>query len=230
MAEAEYNPLDYGNLTRNVVQELMRRGPYPLPPTGRVRPTEKFPGAGVYALFYDGDFEPYGPVRSPDATRPMYVGKAVPEGARTGRVAGGSKPGAPLFERLKKHAGSIGGTENLRVSDFRCRYLVVTPLWITMAEQLLIRELQPLWNTCIEGFGIHDPGRGRQAGKISWWDALHPGRGFAARLNRSRSEQDALVRLEECLKAHPVSHERLFEPGDTAAAEAAATLGEDAAG
>lgn len=40
---AEYNPLDYDNLTVNLVRELMARGPFALPPV------ESFRGAGVYA-------------------------------------------------------------------------------------------------------------------------------------------------------------------------------------
>lgn len=45
-----YDPLDYGNLTRNLVRELMDRDPKPLPPG------QRFMGPGVYALFYDGDY------------------------------------------------------------------------------------------------------------------------------------------------------------------------------
>ena len=45
----EYNPLDYQNLTRHCVDELMRRGPFELPLK------QDFFGAGVYALFYTGN-------------------------------------------------------------------------------------------------------------------------------------------------------------------------------
>jgi hypothetical protein len=167
----EYNPLDYGNLTRNCVEELMKRGPYPLPPE------REFIGAGVYAIFYDGDFPLYSQIRSPDSTYPIYVGKAVPAGARTGKkAADGSRPGKPLFSRLQEHAESIQRAHNLRIEHFRCRYLVVTPLWITMAERFLIEDFQPLWNIALDGFGNHDPGRRRAGGLISWWDLFHPGR------------------------------------------------------
>jgi hypothetical protein len=76
--EEEYNPLDYKNLTRNVVEELMRREPTRLPP---LRP---FLGAGVYAIFYTGDLEFYAPIASAGLETPIYVGKAVPAGARKG--------------------------------------------------------------------------------------------------------------------------------------------------
>src|SRR4051794_36317236 len=129
----EYNPLDYENLTKNCVLELMQRGPFPLPLA------ERFTGAGVYALFYTGDFEPYQPVRSPDATQPIYVGKAEPPGGRTGIT----RPGVivrALYLRLAEHSESINAAQNIRIEDFLCRFLVVTPLWVTMAERFLIEH------------------------------------------------------------------------------------------
>src|SRR5215831_20978459 len=123
----EYNPLDYANLTKSVVQELMGRGPY-TPPL-----QEAFPGAGVYALFYTGEFSPYAPFKSPGALDPIYVGKAVPAGARKGSVSGRDGLGTPLYDRIAEHVRSIDWATNLRREDFLCRFLVVTPLWITMA-------------------------------------------------------------------------------------------------
>src|SRR5579859_7710878 len=134
----EYNPLDYRNLTRNVVEELMRRTPARLSPLG------PFPGAGVYALFYTGALDFYLPLASPDLRQPIYVGKAVPAGARKGSAT--SQSSRPLFQRLTEHARSIEAAVHLSQADFLCRYLVVTPLWITMAERFLIEHYQPLWN------------------------------------------------------------------------------------
>ncbi|GAC69556.1 Eco29kI family restriction endonuclease [Gordonia soli] len=37
----------------------------------------------------------------------------------------------------------------------------------------------PVWNALVDGFGNHDPGRGRRAGRRSLWDTLHPGRPWA---------------------------------------------------
>jgi hypothetical protein len=196
----EYNPLDYGNLTKNCVQELMGRGPYPLPPA------TSFEKAGVYALFYTGNAEAYAPFRSPDASRPIYVGKAVPAGARKGRKADApnsrkrkkaSPPDTPLFGRLREHAASIRAVENLALDDFLCRYLVVTPLWITMSERFLIEHYRPLWNVWLDGFGNHDPGKNRST-EISWWDALHPGRTSnwkaAIQVTKTREEAEERVR------------------------------------
>jgi hypothetical protein len=95
--DAEYNPLDYANLTLNCVRELMSRSPYILPP-GRT-----FHGAGVYALFHTGALPIYVPIRSPDASRPIYVGKAVPPGARTGRLSATARPSQALHGRLQQH-------------------------------------------------------------------------------------------------------------------------------
>lgn len=186
---AEYNPLDYANLTKSCVEELMRRGPHKLPLT------QPFAGPGVYALFYDGDFPLYQPVRSPDATDPIYVGKAVPAGARKG-LAKPSK-GKSLFNRIKQHTKSIEASATLKAEDFSCRYLVVTPLWITMAERFLLEHYKPIWNVVLDGFGNHDPGSGRHKGEITWWDALHPGRPWAVKLQQTRDAAAAEKRLRE---------------------------------
>lgn len=194
MPAEEYNPLDYDNLTKHCVEELMSRDIVELPIKEQVN------GAGVYALFYRGDFGPYRSVRSPDATWPIYVGKAVPPGARKGARHGG--PSTALFKRLREHAESIQAAKNLRLESFLCRYLVVTPIWITMAERLLLERYQPIWNVCIEGFGLHDPGKGRHAGELSWWDVLHPGRSWASRLRQTRTRKEAERRLKDFLASH----------------------------
>ncbi len=192
---AEFNPLDYDNLARTCVEELMRRGPWRLEDSTATT----FDGAGVYALFYEGSFAPYASLRSPDALRPIYVGKAVPPGGRKGRGRPG--PNRALWGRLAEHRESITAAHSsLNTADFLVRYLVVTPLWISMAEGLLIDEFQPAWNVCLEGFGNHDPGGGRHAGEIPWWDAMHGGRPWAARLRQTRSQDHALRRLAEFLR------------------------------
>ncbi len=182
-----YDPLDYGNLTVNLVRELMGSPSLNLPLA------ERFRGPGVYALFYGGDYEPYTALRSPDSLQPIYVGKAVPPGARKGGSAP-NESALALHGRIRQHARSLEDAANLRVADFTCRYLVVVPLWITMAERFLIEHYQPCWNVCIEGFGLHNPGKGRLQGLCPWWDTLHPGRPWAAKL-QPRSEAEAKARL-----------------------------------
>jgi len=83
---------------------------------------------------------------------------------------------------LVEHWKSVRMVGNLNSADFYCRYLVTDDIWIPLGESLLIERFQPLWNVLIEGFGIHDPGSGRQKQVCSMWDTLHPGRKLAATL------------------------------------------------
>lgn len=142
-------------------------------------------GAGIYAIYYSGSYKAYGPVaeknRNNNFEQPIYVGKAVPPGARKGGFGLGSAPGPALYKRLSEHAGSIKAT-SLKIEDFCCRYLVSDDTWIPLGESLLIERFQPLWNVLIEGFGIHTPGKGRKKQVRSKWDTLHPGRTLAADL------------------------------------------------
>ena len=50
-------------------------------------------------------------------------------------------------------------------------------------EAALIKLNHPLWNVAIDGFGNHDPGRGRYEQAKSDWDVIHPGRSWAERCN-----------------------------------------------
>ncbi len=151
----------------------------PLPPAAR------FVGAGIYAIYYTGGFKAYRRIaeqnRDDKFEQPIYVGKAVPPGARKGGFGLSTAPGNALFTRLSEHAKSIE-TTNLKLKDFSCRYLVADDIWIPLGEALLIERFQPLWNVLIEGFGIHTPGAGRKKQVRSKWDTLHPGRALAVDL------------------------------------------------
>lgn len=187
-SEQPYNPLDRVELGKSVERALLSLDPVPLPPTTR------FPGAGVYALYYTGDFEPYRAIALPAREAgdiPIYVGRAAPPGGRSG--SGGLRPSTTepkLFNRLREHARSITqveeyaasiGQPNIRLADFLCRYLVVDDIWVALGEAVLIGHYQPLWNGFVSGFGIHGPGGGRGDQARSLWDTLHPGRPFAAK-------------------------------------------------
>ncbi len=50
---------------------------------------------------------------------------------------------------------------------------------IGTVEAALIRMYRPLWNTVVDGFGNHDPGKGRYNQAKSDWDVYHPGRKWA---------------------------------------------------
>lgn len=189
----EYDPLDYTNLAQSVVRAMLDRSPEPLPLT------EPFPGSGVYAIYYGGAFEAYKPIRNLGEGPPIYVGKAIPSGGRRGRRrAGQNDSGRSLFKRLNEHAGSIEAVENLSLADFRCRYLVVKYVWITLAERFLIDSFRPVWNVVVDGFGNHPPGGGRTTMMIPKWDTIHPGRAWATRL---REEHSAAAIFEE-IRAH----------------------------
>jgi len=56
----------------------------------------------------------------------------------------------------------------------------------------------PIWNRLIDGFGNHDPGSGRYRQQRSPWDVLHPGRGFAEKLQpHSKTDTDLLEAVAE---------------------------------
>jgi len=189
--EPPFNPLDKINLGAAVRDALLKRPVITLPP-------ERFKGAGVYALYYLDGFKPYHRLSKANRSRnwalPIYVGEAVPLGSRKGGYGLGTDPGDVLWRRLKEHAKSIEQAENLRVEDFRCRYLVVDDIWIPLGESLLIEMFNPLWNCLIDGFGNHDPGKGRYNQTRSAWDVLHPGRHWAYKCAENPSTAEDYIR------------------------------------
>lgn len=202
MADA-YNPLDKLNLGKSVVEAMLVQAACPI---SAVTP---FDGAGIYAIYYHGAFEPYaaisGDPQSIEAV-PIYVGKAVPPGARRGGSLTTSVSGRWLHNRIAEHRDSIsaveGGISNLRVDDFSVRYLAVDDIWIPLGEALLISTYNPLWNRLIDGFGNHDPGAGRYNGMRPLWDVLHPGRAWAERCQpRPESHEEIERRIIDYLAA-----------------------------
>ena len=181
-----YDPLSYDNLAASVVRALMEMAAEPLPPA------EPFQGSGVYAIYYQGSFGPYKRIADARCDHPIYVGKAIPAGGRKAKDGPAMSGGSALFQRLKEHAKSIEQVNNLELSDFKCRYLVVVPVWITLAERFLVSHYQPLWNVGIDGFGDHDPGKGRRNMRRPLWDSVHPGRPWAGRLRATISHQEAM--------------------------------------
>lgn len=174
-----FNPLDKRNLAESVTDAMLSRPVEHLPP-------EPFVGAGIYAIYYTGGFPLYSKIVTRNShgkfKQPIYVGKAVPAGARKGGLGLGEDPGLALYNRLCDHAKSIASASNLECEQFFCRYLAVDDIWIPLAEALLIERFSPLWNQILDGFGNHDPGKGRYNQQRSLWDTLHPGREWAERL------------------------------------------------
>jgi len=159
MANEIYNPLDKLRLGESVAKALLAR------PISALPPQESFSGAGIYALYYTGEFPPYRKITEKNIdeqwSAPIYVGKAVPAGARKGGYGLGESPGEVLYRRIREHAESIQQAENLALADFKCRYLIVDDIWIPLGESLLISMFSPFWNQILDGFGNHDPGVGR---------------------------------------------------------------------
>ena len=176
-----YDPLTYDNLMAGLILHFEKQGPEPLDAIAGIK------GPGIYSLFYSGELTTYSPISCND--RPIYVGKAVPPGSRKGENIDENSPA--LQRRINEHSKSIRQATNLEISDFSCRYLAVVPVWITLAERFLIDHYKPVWNLCLDGFGDHDPGKGRRNSQRSWWDTLHPGRSWAIGLGDEKTRQDA---------------------------------------
>lgn len=113
----QYNPLDKRNLGRSVAEALLESKLVALPAPGS---REGFVGTGVYAIYYLGTHSPYPPYQrladynnQSDELIPIYVGKAIPRGARTAGVGLDAPVGTVLFSRLQEHAESIRDAVNL---------------------------------------------------------------------------------------------------------------------
>jgi len=185
-----FNPLDKRNLGESVAEALLETSIHSLPP-------EPFIGAGIYAIYYVGNFEPYKLIAKTNLnenySQPIYVGKAVLAGARKGGFGLGAEPGTVLHRRIAEHSESVRRASNLSIDDFRCRFLTVDDIWIPLAESMLIEMFSPIWNKLIDGFGNHDPGSGRYNQQKSQWDTLHPGRAWADKLKNNSMSHDEIV-------------------------------------
>jgi hypothetical protein len=213
-----YNPLDKMNLGRSVAEALLLR------PVSPLTQTADLVGAGVYAIYYSGSFEPYQPVveKNKDGAfgQPIYVGKAVPKGARKGGLAFDASKGKALRDRLRQHAGSIDEATNISLEDFHFRSLIVDDIWIPLGENMMIEQFRPIWNLVIDGFGNKDPGVRRASQYRSPWDVLHPGRQFAEKLADGSVTVQALIsRLAEYFAGRPVPLVSTEDAADVGAVE-----------
>lgn len=160
---------------------------------------KRFYGSGVYALYYIGDFPTYGPIAGTE--HPIYVGKADPEMAH---ARSPRQQGEKLCGRLNEHRKNIDRAENLKLSDFECRYLVVASGWQTAAESALIGLFRPVWNKemrILLGFGKHGDSTETRRNKRSPWDVLHAGRRWAA------AEKYAASRVEDSKSVGQINDE-----------------------
>jgi hypothetical protein len=154
----------------------------------------RFPGAGVYGLYYVGNGRTYAPLAARRVT-PIYVGQSA-------------RPNSPahpaLCDRMqKKHARSIAASGDLKLSDFMCRALVLVPEWIEFAEHQLIDYFRPLWNKAIPGLGSNPTGGPRSAQQMSKWDVLHGGRAGAGTGAPRWTKAELRKLIREYLAAFP---------------------------
>lgn len=176
-----FDPLSYENLGASIARALDDQ------PVVAMAALQEFDGAGIYALYYDGDFPAYKALADQNHRTPgswaIYIGKAEAENSRKGDPEQANSPaGKKLYYRVKNHQRSIDAATNLDVADFQVRVLPVAPTWVPLAEVVAIRMHHPVWNVLVDGLGNHDPGKGRQAGMRPRWDTLHPGRLWAETL------------------------------------------------
>lgn len=182
---------EFQSVVKNAVQFFAKTPICPLPPL------HQFKGAGVYALYYLGNFKLYAKLTAANqsnSSQPIYVGKAVPSGWRTARTT--ATAGNDLYSRLNEHASSITQATNLNPDEFCCRFMILggdEGDLVVPVEADLIRTYRPLWNSVVDGFGNHDPGAGRHKQARSEWDVLHPGRTWADRLTGESPKLEAVV-------------------------------------
>jgi hypothetical protein len=200
-----FDPLAVENVGVTLAVELLEQPIHPLPPSDR------FPGAGVYAIYYTGAHPAYSGLVSLNngaggTKYPVYIGSAVRENAKQG-FNPTSTSQARLWTRLGDHAESIGAVEasgvnqGLMLKDFRCRFLLLNDAYITLAESVMIATFRPAWNGL--GFGSKVVGARRKGQHPSLWDSLHAGRegrptGTAERKAKAEAQIAAsIARLSE---------------------------------
>jgi hypothetical protein len=128
--------------------------------------------------------------------KPIYVGKSVPKGWRSGRVSFEERS-INLWKRIREHSNSILQVENLDISDFECKYIILDIDLIAFAEATLIRNYKPLWNCVLDGFGNHYPGINRLNQAKSDWDTLHPGRPWILKMTGIASTRECIIEKME---------------------------------
>lgn len=169
-------------------------------PVHPLSPAETFLGTGVYALYYTGQnpiYSKYADLNRLAYNYPIYVGKAVPKGWRQSRISDSEiNQSRELHNRLREHSRNIMAGANLNLEEFMCRFTIFedeSSDMISTIEAALIKLTQPLWNVALDGFGNHDPGRGRYEQAKSDWDVIHPGRTWAERCNGTPKAESIIL-------------------------------------
>ena len=195
----------HSEILHDVVQEAV--GFFVNTPILPLPPATKFGGTGVYALYHTSPHGLYwrlGELYHRNRHVPIYVGQASSSGVRQGLSESTDTSNHQLWGRLNEHARSIWQAGNLSLEDFRCRFVLMLRTehgLIRTVETELIRIYTPLWNSYVDGFGIHDPGKGRRNQEISEWDSIHPGRSFVSKMeSNSQPTAPILERIRAVLE------------------------------
>lgn len=166
---------------------------------------ERFYGSGVYALYYNGDFDAYRALTKKE--HPIYVGKADPADPASKTAM---EQGDRLANRLNDHRKNIAkATTTLRVEDFEYRALVVQTGYQSAAEDYLKELFKPIWNSETKvcyGLGKHGDAPTTRANLRSPWDTLHPGREWAHRdpnMKDAHSAEQIVKDIAEHLAKYP---------------------------
>jgi len=199
-----FRPPPFISIINQAIEFFTHTPLHPLPPP------DKFAGQGVYGLYYLGNHEAYKRMAEhnrAECNAPIYVGKAVRPGRRKGKTISKDET-QDLFKRLREHTKSLAQADNLKVEDFRCRFIVLGETegeLIVPLETEVIRRSKSLWNMFVDGFGNHDPGKGRYAGRVTEWDVLHPGRAWVGKMTGEKpSLTNILDKVQKGLEQSPL--------------------------
>lgn len=149
-------------------------------------PLKKFNGSGIYALYYNGSNELY---KTPNVHNtnsqpyPIFIGR-TPANLKANELEEKKKL-TSLYQKIKEQARSIEEAKNLDIQDFTCKCMLLEKEEVLLSEAIeahLVNKYRPTWNSCIEGFANHNPGKGRSKQAPSEWDVVHPGRNWAKKL------------------------------------------------
>jgi hypothetical protein len=195
-----YHNEDFVELVKDAVRFFNGTPVHTLPPPS------VFLGTGVYALYYIGKnplYAKYSEINRLAYSSAIYVGKAVPSGWRKARHSDNAlNQSNELCHRLQEHGRNIEAVSGLSLKDFMCRFVIFEGAgsdMISTIEAALIKQNRPLWNSSLNGFGNHDPGKGRYEQARSDWDEIHPGRQWAQKCNGTPRKRSAII---EDIKKH----------------------------
>jgi hypothetical protein len=192
-----FDPTDPNTAGRVVALTLVAQRRHPL------SAIPEFYGAGVYAIYYKGNFEPYAPLSGTD--HPIYVGKADPDSQSAKDAV---SQGIKLSGRLNEHAKGIRkAISTLNIDDFECRFLIVQTGFQKSAEDYLINFFKPIWNSeqrICYGLGKHGDSSDTRGNKRSPWDTIHPGREWASASAEDQKPRELILQqIKHHLSLHP---------------------------